>query len=247
MNARLRSALRSGLAGNLLFVLFGFICYIYYLTYERTSAFSKTLEVIAYTVEIAGFGALIYSDYMLATTVRMRNFMKIGYSIYIVLECAMMYFELNTMDLEFYQPYSLGLAIVHSIVSAAVCFSFLQLDPDRSKFEALIIVCVGVMLGGMLGAIMGIRIYFSIVANAIGFALLFAGIIYLLTREEMEIDCHGDKAKVVEYDSNTMFEELFEEKKPKAGKAEKKKTEKQEKAEKTETADTTEKTEKKKK
>ena len=37
MNARLRSALRSGLAGNLLFVLFGFICYIYYITHLMQS------------------------------------------------------------------------------------------------------------------------------------------------------------------------------------------------------------------
>lgn len=241
MNVRLRSALRSGLAGNLLFVLFGLICYVYYLTYDRESTFSKVLEFIAYAVEIAGFGSLIYSDYMLSTTVRMRNYMKVGYTVYIVLECVMMYFELNTMDLEFYKPYSLGLAIVHSIVSAAVCFSFLQLDPDRSKFEALIIICVGIMLGGMLGAIMGIRVYFSIVANTIGFSLMFAGIMYLLNREEMEIDCHGDRAKVVEYNSNTMFEDLFDDK------DKKEKTEPAEKPEKTDEKDSTEKTGKKNK
>lgn len=213
MNPRLRDGLRLGLAGNLLFVLFGFICYFYYLTYDRESAFSKTVEVIAYIVELGGFAALIISDFLLSTTVRMRNFMKIGFSVYIVLESLMMYFELNTMDLDFYQPYSLGLAIVHSIISAAVCFSFLQLDPDRSKFEMLIIICVGIMLGGMLGNILGIRIYFSIIANAVGFAILFAGIMYLLKREEMEIDCHGDRAKVTEYSSKTMFEEPSEDKK----------------------------------
>lgn len=205
MNPRLRNALRLGLAGNLMFVLFGFVCYFYYKTYDRESSFSSTLEVVAYLIEVGGFGALVLSDFLLSTTVRMRNYMKIGYSVYILLESVMMYFELNTMDLEFYQPYSLGLAIVHSIISAAVCFSFLQLDPDRSKFEMLIIICVGIMLGGMFGNILGIRIYFSIIANAVGFAVMFYGIMYLLKREEMEIDCHGDQAKVVEYNSNTMF------------------------------------------
>lgn len=206
-NPRLRNALRLGFAGNLLFVLFGFVCYFYYKTYEHGSSFSKTVEVIAYFIEVGGFGALIISDFLLSTTVRMRNYMKIGYSVYIVLESVMMYFELNTMDLDFYQPYSLGLAIVHSIISAAVCFSFLQLDPDRSKFEMLIIICVGVMLGGMFGNILGIRIYFSIIANAIGFAVMFYGIMFLLSREEMEIDCHGDKAQVVEYHSSTIFDD----------------------------------------
>ena len=87
-----------------------------------------------------------------------------------------------------------------------MCFSFIQLDPNRSKLEVVVIVCTGIMLGGMFGNIMGIRVYFSIISNAVGFTLLFAAIRYLLKREEIEIDCHGDNARVSEYNSSTFFE-----------------------------------------
>ena len=63
------------------------------------------------------------------------------------------------------------------------------------------------MLGGMFGNIMGIRVYFSIMSNAVGFSILFAAIRYLLKREEIEIDCHGDNARVNEYSSSTFFGE----------------------------------------
>ena len=136
----------------------------------------------------------------------MRKWLKIAYSVYIVTEAVMMTLELNSYRIDFYKPYSLLLAIVHSIFSAMVCFAFLTFDPDKKSYEIIIIICIGIMLGGMLGNVIGIRIYFSIFTNAIAFLLLFSSIKYMLKREIIEIDCYGDKARVAEYKS-TFFEE----------------------------------------
>ena len=176
------------------------------MSYEYKSILSNVLEALAYIAEFSGFIILIYAGWLMFSAVRMRSWLKFGFSAYIVLEAVMMFLEINTAVFPFYAPYSLALAITHSVLSAAVCFSFIQLDPDRSKLEVVVIVCTGIMLGGMFGNIMGIRVYFSIISNAVGFTVLFAAIRYLLKREEIEIDCHGDNARVSEYNSSTFFE-----------------------------------------
>lgn len=201
----LKKGIFFGLAGNILFIVFGFVCLIYYYSYDRGSIHSTALEFIAYLVELAGFGILIYADYLLAISVRFRRTMKICFSAYIVLEALMMVLELNAGRISFYAPYSLFLAIIHSIISAGACFAFLQLDPDNKRFEYLIIGCVTVILAGMMGNIMGIRVYFSIALNALGQALLFAGILHLQKRQLIEIDCYGDRATVKEFNSSTLF------------------------------------------
>ena len=117
-----------------------------------------------------------------------------------------MVLELNSARLEFYRPYSLALSIVHAAVSGAACFAFLQLDPDNTKYEIAIVVCIGMIFFGMLGTIFGIRVYFSVLINAISFSILFGMIRFLLSREDIEIDCYGDRARVAVYKS-TMFTE----------------------------------------
>ena len=74
------------------------------------------------------------------------------------------------------------------------------------NFEVVIIVCIGLIMGGMFGNLMGIRIYFSILVNAIAYSLMFGAIIYMLKKEIIEIDCYGDSARVAEYKS-VFFEE----------------------------------------
>ncbi len=205
MHERLTKGFIFGLIGNVLFVAFGVICYIYYITYDSESAFSRIMEALAYITEFSGFAILVYSCWLMFSAMRERKMMKISFPVYLVLEAVMMYLEINAADFEFYKPYSLPLAIVHSIISAAVCFAFLQLDPDKKELEFMIIVCVGIMLGGMMGNIIGIRIYFSIIANAVGFSILFYSINRMLKNETIEIDCHGDSVFAAEYNSNTIF------------------------------------------
>ncbi len=206
MHKKLSFGLNLGLIGNALFIAFSAVCYVYYLIFNPESAFVKFLEIVAYTLEFSGFAALVAADILIIKTARMRDWLKIGFSIYIVTEAVMMTLELNSYRIEFYKPYSLLLAIIHSIFSAAVCFAFLTLDPDKKAYEIIVIICIGIMLGGMFGNVMGIRIYFSIFTNAIAFILLFGSIKYMLQREIIEIDCYGDKARVAEYRS-TFFEE----------------------------------------
>lgn len=205
MQEKLTKGIFFGLVGNILFVAFGLICLLYYYTYDAESIFSKIIEFIAYCTEFMGFGLLIYADYLLIASLRLRRMLKVCFSAYIVLEAVMMFLELNAYNFTFYQPYSLVLAIVHAVVSAAACFAFLQLDPENTKYEVAIITCIALILAGMLGNILGIRVYFSIMASALGFTVLFGAIHYLRGREEIDIDCYGDRANVAVFNSSTLF------------------------------------------
>ena len=205
MQEKLTKGIFFGFVGNILFVAFGLICVLYYYTYNSESIFSKVLEFIAYMTEFMGFGLLVYADYLLIVSLRMRRMLKVCFSAYIVLEAVMMILELNAYNFSFYEPYSLPLAIVHAVVSAAECFAFLQLDPENTKYEVSIVTCIALILAGMLGNILGIRVYFSIITNALGFVVLFGAIHYLRNREEIEIDCYGDRANVAVFNSSTLF------------------------------------------
>lgn len=207
MQEKLTKGIFFGLIGNILFVVFGLVCLLYYYTYNAEGIFSRIIEAIAYMVEFMGFGLLIYADYLLIASLRLRRMLKVSFSAYIVLEAMMMFLELNAYNFSFYQPYSLALAIVHAVVSAMACFAFLQLDPDNTKYEIAIVACIALILAGMLGNIFGIRIYFSIMASALGFVILFGAIHYLRSREEIEIDCYGDRANVAVYNSSTLFDD----------------------------------------
>lgn len=200
MQKKLSLGLALGFYGNLLFVIFAIVCYIYYSLYDPESGFTKALEITAYACEFAGFGLLFAADVLISITTRMRKWFKILFSFYIIMEAVMMYCELNSFAVkDFYSPYSLGLAVAHSLISAVVCFSFVSLDPYKSPYEATIIICIGVILGGMFGNILNIRIYFSILVNAVAFTGLFAVTRSMLKRNIIEIDCHGDSARVAEY------------------------------------------------
>lgn len=205
MQEKLKKGILFGMLGNLFFVAFGLICLLYYYTYYGVSIHSRILEVAAYCVEVFGFGLLIYSDYLLIASARFRRLMKISFTAYIILEALMMVLELNSAYLSFYEPYSLPLAIVHAVVSAAACFSFLQLDADNTRFEVVIVAAIAAILAGMFGNILGIRIYFGIIINALSFAFLFGSILFLMKRGDIDIDCYGDRARVAEFSSESLF------------------------------------------
>lgn len=206
MREKFKFSIKLSMIGNIFFIGFGLICTIFHVTYSSGSVLSKILEILAYMVEISGFATLIFADYLMISTARDRGLMKIGFSAYIILEALMMVFELNSYRLSFYKPYSLGLAIAHTVVSALVCLAFLELEVDNKKLEPVIIISSGMIFAGMLGNIMGIRIYFSIIVNAVAFTFMFYMIKRLLENQDLEVDCHGDRATVTEY-SNTFFKD----------------------------------------
>ena len=201
MHERLNSGIKFCMLANLLFVVFCITCLIFYKTYVFDSFLSNTLEFIAYAAEFSGFAVFIWGDWLVSSSVRFRGIMKLAMTLYIVLEGVMMILELNSYRLDFYKPYSMLLAIIHSVASGLVCMSFIQLETDNKKLEISVLICIAIMFGGMLGSILGLRIYFSIMINSIAYALMFFLILVLIKREEIEIDCHGDKARVAEYRS----------------------------------------------
>lgn len=201
MHERLNSGLKFCLIGNIMFLLFSIVCFFYYKTFEAKSALSVTLELIAYTLEFGGFASFIFGDWQISSSIRFRTLMKVCLTLYIIFEAIMMILELNSYSFEFYHPYSKTLAIIHAVISGFVCLTFIQLDKEKKKLEMMIIICVIITFVGMLGNVLGIRIYFSILVNAVAFSVLFYSVIQLIKREDIEVDCHGDKARVAEFKS----------------------------------------------
>ncbi|MBQ1464867.1 MAG: hypothetical protein IIZ18_08665 [Ruminococcus sp.] len=206
MHERLNTGIKFGFIGNVLFIVFGMLAFLVLKTFDISHTLSRVFEALAYICEFSAFSALAYAEWCIATSVRMRTIMKVGFAIYTVFEAVMMFLELKESSFDFYRPFSLYLAIAHAVISAAACFCFLQLDPDNTRYEILVTICVGMILGGMLGNFLGIRVYFSIVVNAVSFAVLFYSILRLIRNEEIEIDCHGDAARVVEYSSTFFYD-----------------------------------------
>lgn len=214
MHKKLTFGLKFGLIGNLLFILFAIFAFWYYRIYDPDSKFCRFLELLTYATLIAGFVSLVISDVLMCISVRMKTVIKAAYTLYIIMEAAIMYCELNMYKvMEFYEPYSLKLAIVHAMLSAVVCFAFVYLDPYKTQFEVTVIICIGVILGGMFGNIMGIRVYFSVLVNAFAYTGLFAAMLKMSRLEIIEIDCYGDSARVAEYKS-VIYEEEEEDTSP---------------------------------
>lgn len=206
MHEKLSKGLTFGLLGNVFFILFSLVCFAYYKIFGGEGIVVPFIEVIAYVCEAAGFVFMMLAVININRTVRMRLWLKISFPLYIAMELILMLLELNSYRIEFYKPYSLLLAIVHSVISAAVCFCFYSFDTGKKELEITIIVSVAVILSGMLGNIIGFRIYFSILINALAYLVMFSSIKWLFARGAIEIDCHGDKARVTEYKS-TFFGE----------------------------------------
>jgi len=206
MHKNLLKCFYFALFGNISFVIFAIVCFIYYYAFGSIGIVVRSIEITAYIFEGAGFIFNLIASVYFFRTVRARLLMKTGYCVYIILELVMMILELNSYQISFYKPYSLPLAIIHSLFSAGVCFSFLLLEPKNIYIEVIVTIAVGIMFFGMMGNIFGIRIYFSILANAAAYVILFGAVIFFIRHENVEIDCYGDKARVAQYKS-TFFEE----------------------------------------
>ena len=77
MHERLNSGIKFCIIGNLLFLAFSIVCFIFYTTYEAGSALSTILEYIAYATEFSGFAAFIFGDWLISSSIRFRGLMKI--------------------------------------------------------------------------------------------------------------------------------------------------------------------------
>ena len=205
MNPKLPKCFTFGLIGNIFFIIFSLVCLYYYDFFGSKGIIIYTIEAIAYANEALGFIFMILTVILLSRTVRQRHLMKISFSAYIIMELLLMIMELNSYRISFYAPYSIGLAIAHSVISAVVCFTFLSLDPKRTALEIVIVITAGIILFGMFGMVFHLRIYFSILMNAFAYIFMFSALKYLLSQQKIEIDCYGDKARVNQYKS-TFFD-----------------------------------------
>ena len=117
-----------------------------------------------------------------------------------------MLLDFDFIHLDIYNGRSNLLIILHAILSALVGFSFLSLDPKRRRLEILVGIAVSIMLAGMFSAVLNLRVYGSVLMNAFAYIFFFAALRFYYDREEIEIDCYGDRAKVQEYKS-TFFKD----------------------------------------
>ena len=120
MREKLNNGFFFGMIGNILFIAFALVCMVYLHTYSAESVFSEILGAIAYIIEFLGFAMLLFADYLIWSSARDRKLMKIGFLAYILIEALMMVLELNSYRIKAYAPYSLKLAILHTLISAEV-------------------------------------------------------------------------------------------------------------------------------
>ena len=182
------------------------ICLIYYYTFSPSGTFRLGFDIAAYIVEFAGFGLMALAIAGICCIVRQRGLMKTLLSVYVCVEVFLMLLDFDFIHLDVYNGRSNLLIILHAIFSALVGLSFLSLDPKRTRLEMLVGIAVSMILAGMFSAVMNLRVYGSILMNAFAYIFFFASLRYYYNREEIEIDCYGDRAKVQEYKS-TFFKD----------------------------------------
>ncbi|MBR5405657.1 MAG: hypothetical protein IK107_05110 [Oscillospiraceae bacterium] len=204
----LTDCMRFGLIANILFVVFIVICLIYYYSLARKGTYVILFETVAYTTEMLGFALFILSVVWTNKLVRARGVMKVLLPVYIGIEVLLMLLEFELLPdivpFTLYNGLSLGLIIVHVLFSAGVSLSLLQMEPDNKRVQIIVAVTCGIILSGMMTAAAHYRVYASILVNAFAYIFFFAAMYLLLQREEVRVDCHGDRAEETSFTS-TMF------------------------------------------
>lgn len=200
--------MKLGLIANLLFVAFIIICLIYYYSLARKGNYVIPFETVAYTTEMLGFALFILAVVRTDKLVRARGLMKVLLPVYIAVEVMLMLLEFGlfpkVFPFTYYNGLSMWLIIVHVLFSAGVSLSLLQMEPGNKRLQVIVGITCGVILAGMLTAVSGARVYTSILINAFAYIFFFAAMRQLLRIEEVQVDCHGDRAQESSF-STTMF------------------------------------------
>jgi len=202
MHPKLKQCFICGQYANILFLVFALCAWIYYWSIHRHNLEIVPLEIAAYTVETGGFVFMLFSLLNFHKIVRHRYIMKLAMLIYLITEVVIMILDFNAEKLSFYNSTSMALNLTHSIFSAAICFTYLSLEPKNKSLEIAIIITEAIILSGMFGIIFGLHVYVSLFANSIAYVVFFSIMRFLLTQERIMIDCHGDRAKEYKYKSS---------------------------------------------
>lgn len=202
MHPKLKRCFEFGQYANILFLAFTVVTYLYYWLVRRYSLSLVPMEIAAYTIETAGFVMMLLSLLNFCKIVRHRYLMKTAMLLYLITEVVIMILDFNADQLEFYRSGSMWFNIIHSIYSAATCFTYLCLEPKNTGLEVAVVIAITLILSGMLGTIFGLHIYVSIFANSIAYVVFFSILRFLLSQERIMIDCHGDRAREQKFQSS---------------------------------------------
>lgn len=195
-----------GLLSNIFFVLFIIITMIYYSYYLKTSNIVKPVENIAYSIEVIGFILMLASVMGYIARLRDRLLLKIGMAVYFITEFAIMICDFNVIDAkDFYKPASKVLIIGHCIFSAVVMLSYMQLETKKTCLQICCGICAVIMMFGCFSIVYNVRIYASVLINSFVYILFYALVLMLYSRQMIEVDCHGDVARV--YEDSSIFDD----------------------------------------
>ncbi len=206
MHPKLKRCFEFGQYANILFLVFAAVCVLYYWLINRHNIEVVPLEIAAYTIETGGFVLMLFSLLNFWKIVRHRYIMKAAMLLYLIVEVVIMVMDFNADKLPFYQSNSMALNIGHSIFSAAICFTYLALEPKNTALEVAIVITITIILAGMFGTIFKLNVYISLFANSIAYVVLFSILRFLHKQERIMVDCHGDRARVQNFKS-TFFDE----------------------------------------
>ncbi len=202
MHPKLKRCFIFGQYANILFLLFALMAWVYHWSIARHNLEIVPLEIAAYTVETGGFVFMLFSLLNFHKIVRHRYLMKLAMLVYLITEVVIMIMDFNADKIPFYNNGSMALNLWHSIFSAAICFTYLSLEPKNRSLEIAIIIAEVIILSGMFGVIFGLHVYVSLLANSVAYVIFFSIIRFLISQERIMIDCHGDRAKEYKYKSS---------------------------------------------
>lgn len=206
MHPKLKRCFQFGQYANILFLVFTVVSVLYYWLIDRYGLELLVLEIAAYTIETAGFLIMLMSLVNFYKIVRHRYIMKAAMLLYLVTEVVIMVLDFNADRLEFFDSRSMWFNIIHSIYSAATCFTYLALEPKNTGLEVAIVLAVTLILTGMFGTIFSLSIYVSLFANSIAYVVFFSILRFLHAQERIMVDCHGDRAREQKF-SSAFFDE----------------------------------------
>ncbi len=202
MHPKLKRCFQFGQFANILFLVFAVISAVYYWLIERHTITVVALEIAAYIVETGGFVLMLMSLINFWKIVRHRYIMKAAMLVYLLTEVTIMIMDFNSTSLPFYQSNSMALNIGHSIFSAAICFTYLALEPKNPSLEVSIVITIVIILCGMLGTIFKMNVYISLFANSIAYVVFFSIMRFLHSQERIMVDCYGDRARETKFTSS---------------------------------------------
>ncbi len=195
-----------GLTANILFIVFIIVTMIYYAYYLRTGNIVRVIEAVAYTIEISGFLLMLVSVVGYAVKLRFRHFLKGCMAVYFIVEFIIMICDFNLIDAhEFYTPASKLLIIGHCVFSTIVIMSYMQLETTKTCLQIAVAISSVMTMCGSFAIVFGVRVYASVLVNCFAYVVLYTMILIFYNREMIDVDCHGDVARV--YEDSDFFDD----------------------------------------